>query len=563
MKGMKTIYKLILLAGAFLGITSCGYLDMDPTDRVSDKVMWETTQNAEYHVNYLYTYVYDVIMSQCSAGLTEALTDQLKYGSYNYNAMCYIPSEISYGATLTAGYVDAYLGYWGTWYQGIMKTNNAIATLKEFGQMSDGDKLRLEAEIRFIRAFLYFDLMKRYKEIILYNENMSEYNKDKKLSTEAEGWEFIYQDLKFAAENLPDRTTSGGRIDQGMAWGFMSRAMLYAKQYEHVVTAADKVTELGYRLEKEYKDSYSKSIAAGNAEAILQYNFDRASDVTHSFDFYYTPGGDYTLHGESGGGYGTPTQEMVESYELKTGGFPDWEPWHDSTTETPPYADLEPRFQASILYNGASWKGRTVEPFVKGADGWMEWNTDREPKGRTCTGYYLRKMVDEGHDVIAYSGGTQPLIALRYAEVLLNKAEACYNLGEAHYAAANDIVKAIRDRVELPFDGGLSGVDLWNAIRQERKVELAYEGHWYWDLRRWGVAHEKYPEGLTGYKLHGLKIERDDKGTKDDKSDDVYTYTYVSVDDELRNFPKKMYQFPLPASELDSNSEVKQFDNWL
>ena len=560
---MKNIFKSILLSGVLLGAVSCNFLDMDPTDRVSDKVMWESTENAEYHVNYLYTYVYDVLMSQCSAGLTEALTDQLKYGSYNYNAMCYIPSEIAYGATLTAGYVDAYLGYWGTWYQGIMKTNNAISNLKAFGQMSDEDKLRLEAEIRFIRAYLYFDLMKRYKEIILYNEDMTQYTKDKALSTEAEGWEFIYEDLKFAGENLPDRTRSGGRIDQGMAWGFMTRAMLYAKQYERVIDAAEKVTALGYKLEADYKDSYSKSIAAGNTEAILQYNFDRASDVTHSYDFYYTPGGDYTLYGESGGGYGTPTQEMVESYELATGGFPDWEPWHDSTTETPPYAELEPRFHATVLYNGASWKGRKIEPFVKGADGWMEWNTDREPKGRTCTGYYLRKMVDEGHDVISYSGGTQPLIALRYAEVLLNKAEACYNLGEAKFPAANDIVKMIRDRVGLPFDGGLAGVDLWQAIRQERKVELAFEGHWYWDLRRWGVAHQAYPEGLSGYKLHGLKIERDDKGTADDASDDVYTYTYVSVDDQNRNFPEKMYQFPLPESELDSNAEVVQFAKWL
>lgn len=562
---MKQItYKFILLIAAVIGTASCDFLDMDPTDRVSDKVMWESTENAEYHVNYLYTYVYDVLMSQCSAGLTEALTDQLKYGSYNYNAMCYIPSEIAYGATLTAGYVDAYLGYWGTWYQGVMKTNNAISNLKQFGQMSDADKLRLEGEIRFIRAYLYFDLMKRYKEIIIYDEDMTAYRKDKKLSTEAEGWEFIYNDLKFAAENLPDRTKSGGRIDKGMAWGFMSRAMLYAKQYERVVEAADKVAGLGYALEAEYKDSYSKSIAAGNVEAILQYNFDRSSDVTHSYDFYYTPGGDYTLFGESGGGYGTPTQEMVESYELaKTGGFPDWDPWHDSTTETPPYAKLEPRFHATVLYNGAPWKGRKIEPYVRGGDGWMEWNTDREPKGRTCTGYYLRKMVDEGHDVIAYSGGTQPLIALRYAEVLLNKAEACYNLGEAHYAAANDIVWTIRNRVGLPFDKGLAGQDLWNAIRQERKVELAFEGHWYWDLRRWGVAHKKYPEGLTGYKLHGLKIEKNNGGTPDDESDDVYTYTYVSVDDDNRNFPQKMYQFPLPESELDSNPEVQQFSDWL
>ena len=561
---MKYIYKLILIAGAFLGTTSCGFLDMDPTDRVSDKVMWESTTNAEYHVNYLYTYIYDVVMSQCSAGLTDALTDQLKYGSYNYNAMCYIPSEIAYGdaTTLTVGYVDAYLGYWSSWYQGITKTNKAIAYLRQYGKMSDDDKIRLEAEIRFVRSFLYFDLMKRYKEIIIYSENLEEYAKDKKLATEAEGWDFIYNDLKFAADNLPPRTASNGRIDKGMAWAMMSRAMLYAKRYDKVVEAADEVAKLGYQLEASYKNSYSKSIAAGNVEAILQYNFDRSSDVTHSFDFYYTPGGDYTLYGESGGGYGTPTQEMVESYELAAGGFPDWTPWHESTTKTPPYADLEPRFHASILYNGASWKGRKIEPYVDGGDGWMEWNTEREPKGRTCTGYYLRKMVDEGHDVIAYSGGTQPIIVLRYAEVLLNKAEACYNLGDSHYAAANDIVKTIRARVGLPFDGGLTGQELWNAIRQERKVELAYEGHWYWDLRRWGVAKEAYPVGLTGYKLHGLKIERNMKGTPEDPSDDVYTYTYVSVDDQNRNYPAKMDRFPLPESELASNSLVVQYPEW-
>ena len=563
---MKNIFKT-LLAVLVISLSSCNFLDMTPTDRVSAKVMWEKTENAEYHVNYLYTYIYDVMMSQCSAGLTEALTDQLKYGSYNYNAMCYIPSEIAYGdnTTLTASYVDAYLGYWGTWYQGIMKTNNALSNLKEFGQMQDSDKVRLESEMKFIRAYLYFDLMKRYKQVILYDEDMTKYQKDKELSTEAEGWDFIYQDLKYAGENLPDRTAAGGRINKGMAWAFMTRAMLYAERWEDVRSAADSVAKLGYGLEADYADAYSKGIGSGNNEAILQYTFDRTNDITHSYDFYYTPGGDYTIYGEAGGGYGTPTQEMVESYELATGGFPDWELWHDSTTETPPYADLEPRFHATVLYNGAPWKGRKIEPFVKGADGWMEWNTEREPKGRTCTGYYLRKMVDENHDVIAHSGGVQPLTVIRYAEVLLNKAEACYRLGDTHYAEANAIIGEIRERVDLPFDGGLTGIDLWNAIRQERKVELAYEGHWYWDLRRWKVADKDYSDGgLSNYQLHGLRIDRNDNGTKDDDSDDVYTYTYVSVDDKDRQFLPRMYQFPLPESERSTNAMLTdfQFEGW-
>ena len=203
-----------------LAISACTpFLDMDPTDSVSDKVIWETTSNAEHHVNYIYTYIYDVLMNQCVAGQTEALTDMLKYGSYNYNALCYIASEIAYGSplTLSVSYVDSYLGYWGTWYQGIAKCNKALDCMKKYGQMSDADKTRLAAEIRFMRAFLYFDLMKRYKEIIIYDEDMTAYAKDKAVSTESEGWDFIYEDLKFSAENLPDRTVAKGRLNKGMA----------------------------------------------------------------------------------------------------------------------------------------------------------------------------------------------------------------------------------------------------------------------------------------------------------------------------------------------------------
>ena len=552
---MKNIYKLIMSAVVALGFVSCNsFLDMTPTDRVSDKVMWETTEAAEYHVNYLYTYIYDVLMGQCVAGETEALTDMMKYGSYNYNSRCFIPSEMAYGAstTITANYINAYLGTWGMWYQAIAKINNAIYCMEKYGQMSDEDKSRLKGELQFLRAFMYFDLMKRYKDIIIYDEDMTKYTKDKAISSEAEGWAFIKSDLEDAAAVLPDRTESKGRIDKGMAWGFMTRAMLYAKDYDAVVKAAGEVEKLGYALESEYEDGYMKPVGSGNVEAIIQYQFDRTNNVTNSFDFYYTPGGDYTIHGEAGGGYGTPTQEMVESYELATGGFPDWTPWHGSTTKTPPYADLEPRFHATILYNGAEWKNRTIEPFVGGADGWCQWNIEREPKGRTTTGYYLRKMVDESHDVIAFGGGVQPLIVLRYSEVLLNKAEACYHMTDK-VAEANAAVRAVRQRVDLPYKDK-AGEELWQAIRQERKVELAFEGLWYWDLRRWGVAHKKYPEGLSGYQQHGLKIEKDGDGK--------FTYTYVSVDDTDRNFSEKLYRFPMPSSELESNSLVDQYTEW-
>lgn len=550
------------MAGAILGLSSCNdFLDMTPTDRVSDKVIWESTQTAEYSLNYYYSFIYDVAVNQSKAGLTEALTDQLKYGSYTYNSLAFIPSEIAYGGkTLTASYVDSYMGYWASTYKSIRQVNQGISELKQYGQMSDQDKTRLEAELRFFRAYLYFDLVKRHKDVIVYDEDLSKITNDRALDTEETAWDFIQADLEFAGENLPDRTASKGRLDKGAAWAFLSRAMLYAERWDVVKTAAEEVEKLGYGLisavngvsyATAYQNSYMTSTSAGNNEAILQYNFDRSQNVTHDFDFYYTPGGDYVVNKATGGGYATPTQEMVESYEYATGGFPDWTPWHGTTTENPPYTELEPRFQASVLYNGASWKDRTIEPYVGGTDGWSQWNKEREPSGRTTTGYYLRKRVDESHDIKNEKGSIQPVTVIRYAEVLLNKAEACWHLNDAN--GANAAVKAIRERVGLPYTAK-EGDELFAAIRQERKVELAYEGLWYWDLRRWEVAHKAYPEGLSGYQQHGLKIEKNEDGT--------FTYTYVSVDDQDRNFPEKMYRFPLPSGELSSNALVNQFQEW-
>ena len=548
---LKCCVAALVLAG---GVSCTDLLDMTPTNLVSDKTMWEKTETAEWAVNSLYTYVYSVVANQSVVGLTESLTDMMKYGSYNYNSLAFVPSEFAYGEdhTIKATYVNAYMGYWGTRYSQITKINEAYSNLKKYGKMSDTDKIRLEAEIRFMRAYVYFDLVKRYKEVIIYDENMDAIVKNKALSTEEKAWDFIQADFDFAADKLPVKEDAKGRLDKGAAYAMLTRTMLYAKRYDAVISASEAIAKLGYDLEKKYSDSYSKTIASGNVEAILQYLFNRAENITHSFDFYYSPGGDFTMHGETGGGYGTPTQELVESYELATGGFPDWSVWHDvGVTQTPPYALLEPRFQATVLYNGSQWKGREIQPWLGGADGFCEWNVEPEPDGRTTTGYYLRKMVDETHNVIQYTSGVQPFTVIRYAEVLLNRAEALYKTGKE--GEANDIVNKIRDRVGLPALS-VDGEELMAAIRQERKVEFAFEGLWYWDLRRWGIAHEKYPLGLSDYMVHGFKITKDEEGN--------FTYDYISVDDQKRNFPQRLYRFPLPAAELNNNGSVNQFPEW-
>lgn len=544
----------LFLLGVVFATTSCNhYLDLTPTDSASDKLVWSDSTYAQLAVNDFYHYLYylgSFNTGDCAAGLTEGLTDIFKYGSSSYNVLCYIPSEITYGGSmLTANYVDTYLGTWTTVYGYIRRVNEAISKMNEYSSFSSSEIAYLEGQMRFFRGFLYFNLMKRYKEVILYDEDLTKYNKSMALSTESEGWDFIESDLEYAAENLPTSSDPDNGITKGAAYAMLSRAMLYAERWDVAKAAADSVINSNlYSLTSDYSDAFT----LGSSEAILQYGFDQSTySVYHQFDGYYAPGGDKENDGNTlTGGYGTPTQELVESYELADGsGFPDWSKWHTTTgtTDTPPYDQLEPRFAATILYNGSTWKNRTIEPYVDGTDGWCTWLTDAAAEGRTTTGYYLRKLVDEDHSFSTTQNSTQPWTVLRYAEVLLNYAEACYETGDEN--SANSAVQAIRARVGLSYTSK-TGSDLMAAIRQERKVELAFEDLYYWDMRRWGLAASAF----SNYRTHGLKIVLNSDGT--------FTYTYVECDTEDREFPAKMYRFPLPTSEVENNSSVSQFSDW-
>ena len=182
-----------------------------------------------------------------------------------------------------------------------------------------------------------------------------------------------------------------------------------------------------------------------------------------------------------------------------------------------------------------------------GADGWCEWYVEKSANGRTTTGYYLKKLVDESHSFNTIQNGTAPWIDMRYAELLLNYAEACYHTGDV--TDANEAVRKVRGRVGLPYTDQ-SGDNLMAAIRQERKVELMCEGYYYWDMRRWGLSSTAF----TGIRRHGLKIERQANGS--------FVYTYVEVDHKDMNFPTKMYQCPLPSAEIDGNQLVDQYPEW-
>lgn len=559
---MKTrICSLALLAGVLSTSTGCSdyFNSLAPTDAVTDKMVWTDPDYATLYANNFYTYIHNFGQFgswQCYPGITDGLTDTFKFGSpaENMTGNYYgIANRFLYGIDgQTSSSAAFYLSNWNSYYEAVRRVNEFLFSMEKYANFDEETTLRFQAEARFFRGMLYFELTKRHKEIILYDQNLEAYTPNTPLSTEEQAWKFIYQDLKFAGEHLPDvwGNADKGRVTSGAAWALLSRAMLYAERWQDAKDAADAVfeSEAGYALmdgstSEAYAKCFSTTAAQGNTESILEYTY-LAGKLDHSFDYFFGPGGDGANNSR---GLATPTQEMVELYEYAGGGEVDWTPWHVSggTLVTPPYEELEPRFAATILYDGAEWKGREIEPYEGGLDGWCEFGTFAV-NGMTTTGYYLRKLVDENHSDLITVNSSQPWIAIRLAEVYLNRAEAAYHLGLTELA--NTDLETVRGRVGLPHDNP-TGDELFQAIRKERKIELAFEGHLFWDMRRWELAHKEY----NGTRVHGLKIAAEAG---------QHRYTYVECDAQDRFFTEKYYQVPIPDDELASNRAIQQYTIW-
>ena len=546
---------LVLLGVSLVGCSDWdSFLDTTPTDSVSDKLVWSKPEYAELNVNSFY-HIIDALgqfdTAQTAVGISEGLTDILKYGSTSLNTHMWFANEMAYGSAPSASSVSYYLGNWAWCYGKLASLNQALSNLHEYkSNFTEAQWNRYAAEVRFFRGWIYFELMKRYKEIIIYDYDMTSIKADMPLSTEKDGWDMVEGDLTFAAENLPSISASAGRVSTEAADALLSRAMLYAERWDVAAAAALRVIDSEkFSLTEEYATAWSKTRAQGNTESILEYEYNREG-VTHNFDDNFTPGGDA---GRTLGALGNPTQEMVECYEIAGGkaDYPDWSAWKTgkAVSDVPPFDKLEPRFAATILYNGSEWKERTIEPYEGGVDGYMQWMVKPSNEGKTVTGYFLRKLVDETHDLSAYSRSTQPWISIRYAEVLLNYAEAAAKGSDALLKKdAINKLNEVRERVGLK-KLNVSGDDLKEAIYRERKVELAYEGQYYWDMRRLRKADKAF----SNYRVHGLRV---------DKDGDKFTYTYIDCDGQDRYFPEKLYRVPLPQDELEGNGAVDQYPEW-
>lgn len=554
---MKKTILTMGLAAALCGTSCSDVIDLNPGDRFSPATVWSSTTTVDSYVLGLYS----IFSSSCefygtgSPNLTDAYSDILKSGSwdqYNHSYNRSLFQESAFNST-SAGAFEC----WSTHYERIRRENEFLRDApkyrEKFGEKWMDTRI---AEVRFCRAYAYYLLCRVYGGVILRTEVDGPEQNDKARSTEADCWDFIIEELKDLAPQLPqgDKTENGdnwddanyGRATQQAAYGLLSRVALFAERWDVAAQAARDVEKCGGALDLTGYANVFNGDLKSNKEILFGVDFEQ-DVITHRYDAYVRPSGDAKALGTSAL-YSVffPTSELADSYEMADGTPFSWE-----THGSDPYTGREPRFYATILYNGASWMGRTIESYVGGADGFKEYENSKSAN-TTVTGYYLRKYLKDGDKswITAYSA--QTCILIRYAEVLLNKAEALAELSwEQNSVEALQALNDVRGRVGLPSRQTASKEEFMEFVRHERMVELAGEGFRYWDLRRWRLAEEV----INGKNVHGVKITKTDSG---------FNYEHVDADNgNKRIFYDRYYHFAIPESERSKNPLCDNNQGWV
>lgn len=543
---------IILLALAFLGLTACkkNFLDVTATDRVSNvALISDSALFQDYVINrYLGVKLQDKEAEGTLPGfgrgfeyaMWSSLTDESIYNNDD-NTWLIQRGQLAPENTGIAGTL------WGRSYRGIRECNYGLHYVDSL-QCSNELKTRLKAELHFIRGFRYLDLIRNYGGVVIVNDTVYQMEDDYskavvyQKSSLADCMKYAVAEMDAAAAGLPvdnDGNWALGRATKGAALALKARLLLYAASplynvgtWADAAAAAKAVIDLKkYSLESNYGSLFLNS----NSNEII---FERLYAINARHVCLEISNGPNGYNGWAGN---TPLQNLVDAYQMDNG--------KDITDATSgfdtknPYLHRDPRFYATILYNGAIYRGDTVQIYTPGGkdskDGPSNWNT-------TKTGYYLKKFMDDKNPIDNpwNVAGLQPWIYFRYAEILLDYAEA-QNMAAGPDATVYDAIWQIRKRAGMPaLPAGLSQSQMIDAIRRERQVELAFEEHRFYDVRRWKIAD--ITENAPAY---GVDVT---------KSGNAYTYTRkVALSGRL--FAAKNYFLPIPRTEIQaSNSQLQQ-----
>lgn len=563
------------------------FLDQVPDDRITIEEVFQKKQASEQYLANVYSYIMDSEGNQWDSNPWTTTCDEIQ-DSWTSHAC----TKINLGV-ISSGNVP--FAKWGHYYKGIRSASyfiNNIDGNKEILTLN-GQQLidQYKAEARCLRAWFYFCLIRQYGPVVLLGEkeipaDAAEIQFPRNSFDECVA--FIMSELDAAAAVLPNEPSRNGqrseleygRITKGIALAIKSRLLLYAASplYNGNTDYAGYTNKDGKVLINQTYDAKKWEAAAKAALAVIQlgmYNLYKApnGDPVTSYrnvlleswnteTIFARPANnlwDWENHCNlrSAGGWNgmSPTQEMVDAYFMSDGKTIKESTLYDETGFTGGvynmYLNREPRFYASVTYNGSTWQGgtittpTTVDLTYSGRDGKRDGKEDY-----SHTGYLARKNVHPGSNRLNNSFVSRPQVIIRLGEIYLNYAEALneYDPGNA------DILKylnLIRERAGIPQYGsaGLPAPAGKEAMREkikaERRIELAFETHRWFDIRRWKIL-----EQTVNGPLHGMNVDGD--------GNDFYKRTVITN----RVYRKAYYWFPVEQYELDRARLVVQAPYW-
>lgn len=531
------------------------FLDRKPSDKITEKEVFRNIENAEKFVNVIYQSLPNIFKPGRPWMLGSA-TDET---NQSIDASTTYPDAGSYNNSSMSPTSFPMMEQWGEFYGKIRSCNLFLYNYDIIPNDPNypSRKARMRGEVLTLRAFYHFQLMTRWGAVPVMTQVQNPFdNPDDiyyKRNPIQEVVQAIVSDLDEAARLLPasysDRPNNWGRASKAIALALKGRVLLYNASEllnpqnlpERWVAAAtacraalDTALNNGYALNANYSDAFN------------QY-FSREVLWSRPAPGAFRDGGiDQEVNPRGAGGYSNinPLQELVDDYEMQPTGLPisdpasGYDPLH-------PYKDRDPRFYHTILYPGASWKGRTLDP--NGADA---------PRpGQIITNYWPRKYVLESVNLFNLTGATdRKWVLIRLAELYLNYAEA---QNEIPGASGSDeqvlaAVNAVRGRVQMPPYNGGTQAQTRAKIRNERRIELALEDHRFWDVRRWKIAHI-----VDNREVHGVKVVGQGN----------VTYEYPVVEKRIfNNNQERDYWLPIPQNEIDKvsgrNPEFRQNNGW-
>lgn len=527
---------VLVTSVVFIGCTNI--LDIEPKDRITG--IWTNEALVESYVNGMYN---SLQHGYCEA-LWGSLTDELHDVHSNGGARIVQRGELTSDniSTLSTTTTTPSFNKWGYAYARIRDINEFFEQI-ESSDFEDEMKNRLKGEMKFIRAYLYSELLWRYGDVPLITRVFA--LDDDYTTVTRDSYDkvvdFIVSELDEAATLLSQSEIKKGRATLDATLALKSRVLLHAAsplnnplndqaKWEKAAEAAEALLNKGYTLYPDYQSLFLED----NNEIIFARYFTKS--MNHNINGY---SGTNSLYG---GGHNHPTENLVMEYEMINGELPYSLDASNKIIVNPasgydpenPYLNRDPRFYASILYDGSVFQGHEVETFDGGIDSPL---SSVVPWNATMTGYYLYKFIDPSKSVNLRTDdlSTNPWIYFRYGEILLNYAEAKFELGEE--VAAREAINQIRARVNMP-PVDASGVDLRDKIRHERRIELAFEGHRFFDVRRWKILDD-----VSAKQILGMQIRKTENG---DKTYDIKVAAPVE-------YYEQHLRLPIPRSEIDKS----------